>query len=337
MFSDLSKGRVLTVGFSPDGKFVAAGTAGGEIFVWDISTQGLLTTDTERPISKLAFSPDSTLLAAESRDEISLFDVIGLRKVEPSLKVKSKFSRSLAFDQEGKTLASAGEGKIILWDVASHQRVGSLPNGISSEEVLTMPEPIENLFFSPDRETLLSVDRFGTFDVWDLASHKKLDSPVAPNFFSPQSVFSADGKLWIAGDQNSIILWDIAAGKQFGSALRGHTSTSYALAISPDTKMLASGAEDGTIILWDITRQQRIGPILKGHQRRISSMSFGPDGKTLISGSDDETVVLWNLDQEYWQKLACGIANRNLTLDEWKRYFGDEPYHKTCPKLRESQ
>ena len=29
---------------------------------------------------------------------------------------------------------------------------------------------------------------------------------------------------------------------------------------------------------------------------------------------------------------ACRAANRNLTPDEWSRYFGsDKSYHRTCP------
>lgn len=34
-----------------------------------------------------------------------------------------------------------------------------------------------------------------------------------------------------------------------------------------------------------------------------------------------------------WKRAACRIANRNLTQQEWRQYFGDLPYHKTCPAL----
>ena len=32
-------------------------------------------------------------------------------------------------------------------------------------------------------------------------------------------------------------------------------------------------------------------------------------------------------------QLACQIANRNLTQDEWQRLLGNNPYHKTCGDL----
>jgi hypothetical protein len=34
------------------------------------------------------------------------------------------------------------------------------------------------------------------------------------------------------------------------------------------------------------------------------------------------------------RRLACGLANRNLTAAEWHQYFGPQlPYHRTCPAL----
>lgn len=86
-------------------------------------------------------------------------------------------------------------------------------------------------------------------------------SPTTDFGISPRIVFSADGKLLVAGKSNQLILWDMSTGKELGR-LKGHSSTSYALAFSPDNKMLASGGYDGTIVLWDLDRQQRIGPPL---------------------------------------------------------------------------
>ena len=45
------------------------------------------------------------------------------------------------------------------------------------------------------------------------------------------------------------------------------------------------------------------------------------------------TVRLWDVELQSWLKRACGIANRNLTREEWRKYMGDQPYRKTCPDL----
>jgi hypothetical protein len=31
--------------------------------------------------------------------------------------------------------------------------------------------------------------------------------------------------------------------------------------------------------------------------------------------------------------MACRIANRNLTREEWRQYLGDLPYQPICPGL----
>jgi hypothetical protein len=64
------------------------------------------------------------------------------------------------------------------------------------------------------------------------------------------------------------------------------------------------------------------------------SLAFGPDGKLLVSATERDRILLWNLDPTSWEDEACRVANRNLTLAEWRRYVGaDVAYRVTCPGL----
>ena len=42
---------------------------------------------------------------------------------------------------------------------------------------------------------------------------------------------------------------------------------------------------------------------------------------------------LWRIQVHELIQLACQIASRNLTQDEWQRLLGNSPYHKTCGDL----
>ncbi|WP_129630107.1 WD40 repeat domain-containing protein [Candidatus Oscillochloris fontis] len=80
-----------------------------------------------------------------------------------------------------------------------------------------------------------------------------------------------------------------------GPSLVGHHSTVSALAFSPDSRLLASSAQDEQlVIVWDVaTAQERMR--LEGHTGWVRSLAFSPDGTILASGSTDTSVRLWDV------------------------------------------
>ena len=85
--------------------------------------------------------------------------------------------------------------------------------------------------------------------------------------------------------------------------------------------------------MWDVARGERLGQPLEWKGERAFPVGFSPDGKTLIAGSADHGLISWDVDLESWRERACGIANRNLTYEEWTQFLGEEPYRATCPTL----
>ena len=114
----------------------------------------------------------------------------------------------------------------------------------------------------------------------------------------------------------------------------GHENGVASVSMSPDEQTLAAGSWDNTVRLWDLTAPTASPRILIGHDTGVLSVAFSPDGQRLASGSEDGTVRVWIVETELLSELVCNTVLRNLTLEEWHQFIGEEvPYERTCPNL----
>jgi hypothetical protein len=63
------------------------------------------------------------------------------------------------------------------------------------------------------------------------------------------------------------------------------------------------------------------------------NLQFSLDDLRLFSLGYDGLTVEWDLRADNWKSMACRIANRNLTWQEWQLYLPGRPYELTCPNL----
>ncbi len=107
-----------------------------------------------------------------------------------------------------------------------------------------------------------------------------------------------DGKLVTASDDKTIRIWNPKTGREerkiLGQLGPGHGKI-FAIALSPDGKLLASGGyfmPEDVIRIHDFQSGELL-QILKGHENVVYDLGFSPDGRWLASGSYDKTVRLW--------------------------------------------
>src|SRR5439155_23062264 len=67
----------------------------------------------------------------------------------------------------------------------------------------------------------------------------------------------------------TITMYDPRTGRQLGPPLKGSAGPVYALAFSPDGKVLAAGNGDDTVTLWDVQTGLPMGAPLRGHSDHV--------------------------------------------------------------------
>jgi hypothetical protein len=87
-------------------------------------------------------------------------------------------------------------------------------------------------------------------------------------------------------------LWEVETGKLELSLNTGESP--WAVAFSPDGKLVAAGELQGALQVWDAGSGELIHTV-KAHLLRVFSVAFSPDGKVLASAGEDGRVKLWDV------------------------------------------
>jgi WD40 repeat protein len=290
--------HVLSLAFSPDGKWLAVGSGNaGEVqkvvMLLDADTGKTLhtfTASTHQWIEQVAFSPDSRLLAVAGHDDIvRVFDPEIGQEVRHWI-VPSAPIDQVAFHPDGKVLATGSvDGTVKFWDPSD----GKLLHTFTGHKA-----GIGGVAFSRDGKWLATADRSGEVRLWDFATRTQRHV-LKGHHQENQPAFSPDSRTLVAhGLSGRARLWDVESGKEL-LPHQGPAGMVCSAAFSPDGTRLASGGDDKVVRIWDLADWQDGAPLppvraLSGHAQRIWSVQFSPDGKLLASASLDRTITLWD-------------------------------------------
>ena len=322
---------VAAVAFLPDALTLASADEEGDLMLWD--TKRRETAAGPWPggdhALRMAFSPDGRLLATLASSGITLREAETGHGLGAPLEGASGTSfSSVAVGDDGFVAGGAEDGTLTLW------AQGGRNTGEPFVPTPVCSEAIESVALSPDRRRL-AVGACKAVYLCDVTAHRCDDrhlfsfaSPVRSLAFDP-----AGGTLAAGAADGRFLIWDVSGRRVLAAPPSEHEEPISSLAFSPDGALLARGDGVGRVSLWDVKRRRDVGEFLRVHQGEIKSLAFDRGMRFLASGGGDNSVVLWDIDPVSWRKRACGIANRNLTCDEWRESLGERPYRPACPQL----
>ena len=287
------EGHSLThLSLHPDGRHLLTTTQQNECYIWDLDgEQPLPWACGDRAVSVARWSPDGHWITlGRPSGEVEI-------RIAPDGGVLHRLFldgpiRALAFDHDGHFLAIASK-EVRIWDCRTRE---------FHPRVLTHPEPVLALAFSPRGDRLASGCLDGKARVFGVSGHSKDNRPL----FDPlphQIVDAFDGRnvltpAWIDEGRGLITVssadaatwWDAETGKPIRavpfpggtikSLVAGHGGRSFALG----GWCMAQ--------VWGVSSGGPVGPPL-GHRDFVTDLVFSPDDEALLTVCADRTAEFW--------------------------------------------
>jgi WD40 repeat protein len=233
---------VSCLAVSKDGRWIAAGTDSGEVFVWDAKTFERVFSHWEDTddISGVDFSPDSTrLLVASFNRTATVWDITTRKRVltlhhegwVPVIAAK--------YSLQGDRIATATRKSVRVWDSNDGRSLVDIP-----VTVLT-PSQYYNtgLLWLNNYLLVISANKIKEFEAstgsavseW-LVHDSDSDSCIA---------LPPHGKFIAYSTNRNVTFWDTSTHSRVGKIQ--HSQDIRSLALSPDDRFLAIGAHGGNI------------------------------------------------------------------------------------------
>ncbi len=218
---------------------------------------------------------------------------------------------SLAWSPDGRTLAIAGTGRIILWDVMAG-RTRELPAAAGAESVSAAEA--KAMDWSPDGCLAWGGEHL------PLTLHRRegaiTSRPGGPESTVSSLSWSPDGRRLAVGTEDGEVRICENRGSEPGPVLPGGHGTIHDLAWSPDGRSLAAASSANTLLVWDASIGRLVG---QGEEDLpLLAVDWSPDRGELYYGGLGLSVVA--VDTSSWEaaphgKLTGGAVSLSCAPD----------------------
>ncbi|CAM3008610.1 serine/threonine-protein kinase [Saccharomonospora xinjiangensis] len=201
----------------------------------------------------------------------------------------------------GAALSAVALAGVLLWALWPLPRTSPPPPPHSVESVvLSFPEPVERMLFSPDGHTLATVDPHGEVRLWDMRDYRQTGGSFDRGTgFQGHLMFSPDSRTLITanvvGGEGRVERWDVATGRRIGEPFDITSDTGQGsiewLGLGVDGRTLLAATRGESVLLWDIVSRRQTGRF-----DDTTGAVLSPDGHTIVTHeATSGTVTLRDL------------------------------------------
>ncbi|XP_043574109.1 notchless protein homolog 1 [Chiloscyllium plagiosum] len=284
---------VISVAFSPTGRYLASGSGDTTVRFWDLSTETSQFTckGHKHWVLSIAWSPDGKTLASGCKNsQIFLWDPRTGKQIGKVLTGHSKWITYLCWEPlhinpQCRYLASASKDcSVRIWDTM----LGLCDKILTghTQSVTCVKWGGDGLIFSSSQDRTIKVWRAQDGVMcrtlqghahWVNTMALSTDYVLRTGSFEP-----AEATIVPQDSDDSL------------EELKQKALQRYEQTRGQEQERLVSGSDDFTLFLWTPAESKKPVARLTGHQALINEVCFSPDTRLIASASFDKSVKLWD-------------------------------------------
>jgi len=289
-------GPVTTVAWSPDGRFIASGSADKTVQVWRAADGALAYTfyGYQLPVTSLTWSDDSMCIAS-SGDSDGTVQVWEALNGHMDTTHEGQTGKVLALTRAfGTYLSGSADKTVQVWDSRNGKTVYTYRGHSGAVKAVLTFETDYGICCG---YIIASAGADKTVQVWQTGEKAwgQLVRTYQGHSASVNALAGDSGVIASASDDGTVQVWDAVLGTPM-MTYRGHGGKVNAVIWLPGSpSYIASAGDDKTVQVWERSSGELVYTY-KRHFAPVRTLAYSRRfPNRIISGSDDGTLHLWTI------------------------------------------